>query len=75
MGKPKLVSLTPENLDYVNTRALVFGRDHKFSEALNKIIDEHKKMRSLSDIKNEILSLRHDVQIRETSSGEYEIGA
>lgn len=72
----KLVSLSPENVSYVANKANLLGKMHKFSEALNSIIDEHKKMRSLVEIKNEILSLRQDhidYQIFETSSGNIEV--
>jgi hypothetical protein len=69
----KLVALSPQNIAYVENKASLFGKKHKFSEALNFIIEEHKKMKSLSEIKNEILSLRADIEIRETSSGTFEV--
>ena len=56
----KLVSLTPENISYIKETADLLGGNHKFSMALNKLIDEHRELKKLNDIKKEILSLKND---------------
>lgn len=55
----KLISISPEAISYIEEIAKSFGSKHKFSQAIEKIIDEHRKSISISQMQNDIKELKN----------------
>jgi hypothetical protein len=55
----KLISVSPQTIDYIESIAISYGSKHKFSAAIEKIVEDHRKSTSIVQMQQEIKELQN----------------